>query len=49
MDLTKSKAGLCLLATADGLFDFEGGPCYMVGDRFYEGVGDLIIDSVKAD
>jgi hypothetical protein len=32
---------------ADGLFDFEGGPCYMVGDRFYEGVGNLIVDSVK--
>lgn len=34
----------------DGLFDFEGGPCYMVGDRF-SGIEDdeLIIDSLKID
>ena len=31
----------------DGLFDFEGGPCYIVGERFLDGTGDLIIDSVK--
>jgi hypothetical protein len=31
----------------DGLFDFEGGPCYIVGERFFDGIGDLIIDSVK--
>ena len=31
----------------DGLFDFEGGPCYIVGERFLDGIGDLIIDSVN--
>ena len=35
---------------ADGLFDFEGGPCYMVGDRFFNGQTDeLIIESVAID
>jgi len=32
----------------DGLFDFEGGPCYMVGDRLLEIDGNLIIESVKS-
>jgi hypothetical protein len=32
----------------DGLFDFEGGPCYMVGDRLLEVDGNLIIESVKS-
>lgn len=31
----------------DGLFDFEGGPCYIVGDRLLDVDGDLIIESVK--
>lgn len=33
---------------ADGLFDFEGGPCFMVGDRLLEVDGNLIIESVKS-
>jgi hypothetical protein len=33
---------------ADGLFDFEGGPCYIVGDRFFEVDDNLIIESVKS-
>jgi hypothetical protein len=33
---------------ADGLFDFEGGPCYIVGDRLLEVDGNLIIKSVKS-
>jgi hypothetical protein len=32
----------------DGLFDFEGGPCYIVGDRLLEVDGNLIIESVKS-
>jgi|694.fasta_scaffold116897_2 hypothetical protein len=32
----------------DGLFDFEGGPCYIVGDRLLEVDGNLIIKSVKS-
>jgi len=31
----------------DGLFDFEGGPCYIVGDRLLDVDGEVIIDSVK--
>ena len=34
----------------DGLFDFEGGPCYIVGDRLLDVEnGKLIIDSVSID
>jgi hypothetical protein len=32
----------------DGLFDFEGGPCYIVGDRLLEVDCNLIIESVKS-
>lgn len=32
----------------DGLFDFEGGPCYVVGDRLLDIEDNLIIESVKA-
>ena len=31
----------------DGVFDFEGGPCYIVGDRLLDVGGDLTIESVK--
>jgi hypothetical protein len=33
----------------DGLFDFEGGPCYMVGDRLLDVDDEIIIESVKID
>lgn len=33
----------------DGLFDFEGGPCYIVGDRLLDVEDDLVIESVKAE
>ena len=34
----------------DGLFDFEGGPCYIVGDRFLDVEdGELVIDSLEID
>lgn len=33
----------------DGLFDFEGGPCYMVGDRLLDVKDSVIIDSLKID
>lgn len=33
----------------DGLFDFEGGPCIMVGDRFLAVDDEVIIDSLKID
>ena len=33
----------------DGLFDFEGGPCYMVGDRLLDVDDEVIIDSLKID
>lgn len=33
----------------DGLFDFEGGPCYIVGDRLLDVADDLVIESVKAE
>ena len=36
----------------DGLFDFEGGPCIMVGDRLLDivnDVDDVIIESVTID
>ncbi len=29
------------------LFDFEGGPCYMVGDRLLDVDDEVIIESVK--
>jgi hypothetical protein len=31
------------------LFDFEGGPCYMVGDRLLDVDDEVIIDSLKID
>ena len=31
----------------DGLFDFEGGPCFIVGDRLLDVKGDVIIESIK--
>ena len=33
----------------DGLFDFEGGPCYMVGDRLLGVDDEVIIESLKVD
>ena len=33
----------------DGLFDFEGGPCYMVGDRLLNVDDEVIIESLKID
>lgn len=33
----------------DGLFDFEGGPCYIVGDRLFEVSNKLIIEKVEID
>ena len=33
----------------DGLFDFEGGPCLMVGDRLDHADDEVIIDSLKID
>ncbi len=33
----------------DGLFDFEGGPCYMVGDRLLEVSDKLVIEKVEID
>jgi hypothetical protein len=33
----------------DGLFDFEGGPCLMVGDRLLDVDDEVIIDSLKID
>jgi len=33
----------------DGLFDFEGGPCYMVGDRLLDVDDDVIIESLTID
>lgn len=33
----------------DGLFDFEGGPCIMVGDRLLGVDDEVIIDSLKID
>lgn len=34
---------------ADGMVDFEGGPCLMVGDRLYNINDDLIIESLSMD
>jgi hypothetical protein len=31
----------------DGLFDFEGGPCFIVGDRLLNIEDDVIIESIK--
>ena len=31
----------------DGLFDFEGGPCFIVGDRLLDVEDDVIIESIK--
>jgi hypothetical protein len=31
----------------DGLFDFEGGPCFIVGDRLLNVEDDVIIESIK--
>lgn len=31
----------------EGLFDFEGGPCFMVGDRLLNVEEPLIIDSIQ--
>ena len=33
----------------DGLFDFEGGPCYIVGDRLLDVDDFLIIEKVEID
>jgi hypothetical protein len=33
----------------DGLFDFEGGPCYMVGDRLLDVDDEVIIESLTID
>jgi len=33
----------------DGLFDFEGGPCYMVGDRLLDIDDEVIIESLTID
>lgn len=33
----------------DGLFDFEGGPCYIAGDRLLDVNDDVIIESIKID
>lgn len=33
----------------DGLFDFEGGPCYMVGDRLLDVNDEVIIESLTID
>jgi hypothetical protein len=36
----------------DGLFDFEGGPCIMVGDRLLDivnDVDDVIVESITID
>lgn len=34
---------------AVGLFDFEGGPCYMVGDRLLDVENSVIIESIEID
>lgn len=31
----------------DGLFDFEGGPCFIVGDRLLDVEDNVIIESIK--
>jgi uncharacterized protein YxjI len=31
------------------LFDFEGGPCYIVGDKLLDVDDEVIIDSLKID
>ena len=33
----------------DGLFDFEGGPCLMVGDRFLDTSNNVIIENIEID
>jgi hypothetical protein len=33
----------------DGLFDFEGGPCYIVGDRLLDVDDNLIIEKIEID
>jgi hypothetical protein len=33
----------------DGLFDFEGGPCYIVGDRLLDLKHQPIIEKVEID
>jgi hypothetical protein len=33
----------------DGLFDFEGGPCYIVGDRLLDVQDHLIIEKIEID
>lgn len=33
----------------DGLFDFEGGPCYIVGDRLLDVEDHLIIEKLEID
>jgi len=33
----------------DGLFDFEGGPCYIVGDRLFEVSNTPVIEKVEID
>ena len=33
----------------DGLFDFEGGPCYIVGDRLLDVEDNLIITNIEID
>ena len=34
---------------ADGMVDFEGGPCLMVGDRLLGVEDELVIESVQLD
>ena len=31
----------CFARQADGMFDFEGGPMFLVGEQFY-GLGDIV-------
>lgn len=31
----------------DGLFDFEGGPCFIVGDRLLDVEDDVVIEAIK--
>lgn len=33
----------------DGLFDFEGGPCYIVGDRLLDIKSNPIIEKIEID
>jgi hypothetical protein len=39
----------CFTRHGDGLFDFEGGPCYIVGDRLLDVKHQPIIEKVEID